>query len=69
MAKQDTELIPRLAWPAGSQVVSASGYWQLTQRDGMREEGWFLERVFRVSPHGSREGRQAPASGLQKQLG
>lgn len=44
MAGQDTALIPRLAWPTGSQAVSASGYWQLKQRDGMKEEGWFLER-------------------------
>lgn len=46
MTGQNTALIPRLARPAGSQAVSASGYWQPEeeQRDGVKEEGWFLER-------------------------
>lgn len=47
--KQDTGLIPRLAWPAGFWVVSVLRYRQLTQRDGVKELGQFLEGIFRVS--------------------
>lgn len=42
-------LIPRPAWPEGSQVVHALWHWQLTQRDEAREEGWVPQRSA-VSP-------------------
>lgn len=36
-----TYLIPKLAWPLGCQVESASRYWWLTHKNGVMEEGWF----------------------------
>lgn len=58
--------------PAGIQGECASGYWRLTQRDGIMEEGWLVPGgSAESSGHRGREGEQAcmwPAAELRMRL-
>lgn len=39
-------VIPRPVWPVGLQLQSASRYWMVTHRDGIRKKGWVSVKDF-----------------------
>lgn len=59
-------LIPRAEFPVGSQVKECLHVW-LTQRDGVRDNGWGLPLGSEDSPgNGGREGRQAHSNAAMR---
>lgn len=55
---EDGSLTYWLPWPSDLQVQSTSGYWQLRERDGIREGGWVLSEFSESPENGGREERQ-----------